>query len=124
MNKPVLGHPAGLGQRFLRVVDELEAREEAGVVEGVVVEGQVLGKPAVEIDPVAGLAQRDVEHVGGGVDPGHLQAHVQEGGQAGPGAAADVEDGLARSRLEHARAELDLHARTPAGFPACFIHFS
>ena len=106
---PVLGHPAGLGNGLGGVRHELQGGRQAGVVEGVVVEGQILRKAAVKIDPPTDLAQGDIQHVRGGVKAGDLEAQIQKSAQIGAGSASDVQHRFPPPRVQHLHQQAGFH---------------
>ena len=74
----VLGHTKGLGQCFLRVVHEFQAGKQTGMVERIIVKGEIFSEPAVQGDAIAQCCRQDVQHVGGRVDSRHIEAFFQQ----------------------------------------------
>jgi len=75
-NHAVFGYPKGFFKSFFGMFREFQRCDETGVVEGVIVEGKLLGNAPVKLRPFSHSFCGKIEHIGGRVEAGDLKMPV------------------------------------------------
>ena len=74
----IFGDAAGFLEGLLRVIHKLKRCIQTGEVKRIVIKWEIAGKSAIQIDPVSQIFQRNIEHIGGWIEPGGLNADFKK----------------------------------------------
>ncbi len=99
----ILCHSACFFNGFGRLIRIFKAGKKKGIVKGIIFKREIFGKGSVKICLVSQSFTGNIQHIGGGVNAGEVQAEVvlQELLKAPARAAADLQNSSVRLRGEH-----------------------